>query len=187
MTLRYLAAFLALLPAAAHAIDTRELPMKKPVAAPEGAQALCITYPFACAAGQGGRIGAGDLLRIAEINRIANRQIAPLTDEAQYGRAEVWALPTPAGGDCEDYVLWKKRALAAAGIPASRLLIATVLDRDRAAHAVLVVRTGAGDLVLDNLTDDILRWDQTGYTFLRVQDPAAPTRWVTSFAGGFLG
>lgn len=183
-----LAALLAaLLPLAATASESRALPLKKPVAPPEGAVALCETYRFACAAGTGAEIGMTALLTIRDINRRANRQIAPLTDAEQYGLPEVWALPTEAGGDCEDYVLWKKRALIDAGIAPDRLLIATVLDRKRVSHAVLIVRTGGADLVLDNLTDDILTWQQTGYTFLRVQDPTAPERWVTSFAGGILG
>lgn len=183
-----LAALLAaLLPLAATASESRALPLKKPVAPPEGAVALCETYRFACAEGTGAEIGMTALLTIRDINRRANRQIAPLTDAEQYGLPEVWALPTEAGGDCEDYVLWKKRALIEAGIAPDRLLIATVLDRKRVSHAVLIVRTGGADLVLDNLTDDILTWQQTGYTFLRVQDPTAPERWVTSFAGGILG
>lgn len=183
-----LAALLAaLLPLAATASESRALPLKKPVEPPEGARSLCETYPFACARGAGDDLGMAELRLVSDINRRANRLIAPLSDAEQYGRPEVWALPTEAGGDCEDYVLWKKRALIEAGIAPDRLLIATVLDRARVSHAVLILRTGSSDLVLDNLTDDILTWRQTGYTFLRVQDPTAPERWVTSFAGGILG
>ena len=178
---------LGLMTGPALALDAGHLPLKKPVTAPAGAGQLCAVHPFACAQGSGKPIGMAELRLIDAINRQANRDIAPLTDAEQYGRPEVWALPTEAGGDCEDYVLWKKRALIAAGISADRLLIATVLDHDRVSHAVLVVRTGAADLVLDNLTDRILTWRQTGYTFLRVQDPTAPERWVASFAGGLLG
>ncbi|MEY4983240.1 MAG: hypothetical protein RIR62_1506 [Pseudomonadota bacterium] len=177
---------LALWPTLAAATEARPLPMKVPVAPPAGAAALCRTLPFACAGGQGAAVPATVMAEIARINRAANR-IPALTDQAQYGRAEVWALPTARGGDCEDIVLLKKRALLRAGIAPDRLLIATVLDPNRAGHAVLILRAEAGDLVLDNLTDAILRWDRTGYAFLRVQDPAAPDRWVTSFAGGFLG
>lgn len=172
---------------AAAGSDRAILPIKAPVRAPDGASALCTTYPWACATGTGAAIGMAELMVIRQVNDRGNRLIIPLTDAEQYGRAEVWALPTAAGGDCEDYVLWKKRELVMAGLSPDRLLIATVLDRDRASHAVLIVRTGAGDLVLDNVTDDILLWDQTGYAFLRVQDPDAPTRWRTSFSGGFLG
>ena len=43
------------------------------------------------------------------------------------------------------------------------------------------------DISTTTVTGTIKPWQKTGYTFLRVQDPAAPTRWVTSFAGGFLG
>lgn len=182
-----LAALLLCLPLAAQAEANRPLPLKKPVAPPAGAVGLCAAHPFACAGGSGAPVGAADLALAQAVNRDANARIAPLTDAAQWGRPEVWSLPTPAGGDCEDYVLWKKRALIAAGIAPARLLIATVMGPDRVSHAVLVLRAEGGDYVLDNLTDDVLRWDRTGYAFLRVQDPEAPTRWRVSFAGGFLG
>ena len=52
---------------------------------------------------------------------------------------------------------------------------------------MLVVRTDTGDFVLDNLTDRVLDWRKTGYTFLRMQNPQAPNRWSAVLAGGVLG
>lgn len=120
------------------------------------------------------------------VNLRANRNIRPISDVAQYRVAERWALPTARGGDCEDYALFKKRELIRAGIPPDQLFVATVLDRKRQSHAVLVLRTGSQDLVLDNLTDRILPWKRTGYTFLRLQDPGQPTGWVSVLAGGLM-
>ncbi len=91
-----------------------------------------------------------------------------------------------ARGDCEDYALYKKRELIRLGIPPEQLLIAAVLDKQRRIHAVLVVRTGSQDLVLDNLTSRIVPWNRTGYTFLRLQDPDQPSRWVAVYAGGMF-
>ena len=44
-------------------------------------------------------------------------------------------------------------------------------------HAVLVLRSASGDYVLDNLTDAVRPWAETGYTFLKMQDPAHGERW----------
>ena len=107
-----------------------------------------------------------------------------IEDDRQYGVAEHWALPTRTGGDCEDFALLKKRELVSVGIDPSRLLLATVLDRQRNPHAVLVFRSDAGDLVLDNLTNQIRPWRATRYMFLQMQDPDRPTRWVNVFASG---
>ena len=158
------------------------LPAKQAAPAPDGAASLCRTYPWACAEVQGGGLSIGAQLAIAaQVNRAANAAIPAITDLAQYGRAEHWALPGQLGGDCEDYVLYKKQALIAAGIPANSLLIAVVLDRQEDPHAVLILRTDGGDHVLDNVTDRILPWGRTGYTFISMQDPDDPARWVMVF------
>lgn len=58
-----------------------------------------------------------------------------------------------------------------------------MLDGQGPSHAVLVVRTDWGDLVLDNLTNAVRRWDATGYTFVRVQNRRDPRGWVAVDAG----
>lgn len=178
--------------APALSIDARRpmadiIPIRAEVPPPPGAQSLCAMYDWACA--KSNRmllIGEDTMKTVRAINSRANRSIRPISDIAQYRIAERWALPTNRGGDCEDYALYKKRELIRAGIPAEQLLIAAVLDRKRQSHAVLVLRTGTQDLVLDNLTSRIVPWQKTGYTFLRLQDPRQPTRWVSVMAGGML-
>jgi predicted transglutaminase-like cysteine proteinase len=163
------------------------LPVKESVGAPQGASALCATYAWACAkSGKRVTVDAAMLQVIKDVNSRVNRSVRPVNDITQYGTAERWALPTRRGGDCEDYALLKKKELIAAGLAPEQLLIATVLDRKRQSHAVLVVRTGKQDLVLDNLTGRIMPWQQTGYTFLRVQNPAKPSGWVAVLAGGIF-
>jgi predicted transglutaminase-like cysteine proteinase len=50
---------------------------------------------------------------------------------------------------------------------------------DGEGHAVLTVRTDKGDFILDNLTDKVRQWDQTGYRFLKRQAEDHTGRWVT--------
>lgn len=176
----------------ANAIDARKaqrdlMPTKAVVSAPAGASGLCAQYSWACA--RTGKLRPIDLSAIAtaqKINSAANRQVRPISDQAQYATAERWSLPTGRGGDCEDYALYKKMMLIQAGFAPEQLLIAAVLDRQNRSHAVLILRTGTQDLVLDNLTGRIKSWRDTGYTFLRLQDPTQPNRWVSVFAGGIM-
>ena len=111
------------------------------------------------------------------INTSINAQIAPVSDQDLYGEAEHWAYPTDAG-DCEDYVLLKKRNLENRGFSADTLLITVVLDEKNEGHAILTVTTEAGDYVLDNRVDQILRWNSTSYKFLKRQSHADPLQWV---------
>lgn len=153
--------------------------------APPGAQRLCSTYSWACARGSSSAVVTqGQMQVVRAVNSQINRSTRAIEDRQQYGEAERWAMPTSRGGDCEDYALAKKRALISKGIDPQRLLIATVLDRSRRPHAVLIVRTDEGDMVLDNVTNSIRNWRDTRYVFLRMQDPNRPSRWVNVIAGG---
>ncbi len=114
---------------------------------------------------------------LKEVNRFVNRKVAPVTDLALYNRPEVWEYPTNAG-DCEDYVLLKKKYLEGLGFPPETLLITVVLDEKGGGHAVLMVRTDRGDYVLDNRRDAILLWNRTGYTYLKRQSQKDPGKWV---------
>jgi predicted transglutaminase-like cysteine proteinase len=72
------------------------------------------------------------------------------------------------------------------GIAADSLLISTVLDKKLNSHAVLVLRTDKGDMVLDNLTNRIMPWNKTGYTFLKLQNPKSLSRWDAVMAGDVI-
>ncbi len=183
-----IAAALALIPAGASAGQLPDhLKARQAIAAPAGSAGLCSSYGWACA--RSGRLNMTDAqaMRLARgVNSAINRQVRPVSDRAQYGVEERWTLPTQRGGDCEDVVLLKKKALVSQGVAPDRLLIATVLDRNRGSHAVLVLRTAAGDYVLDSLVGTIKPWRATGYSFLKMQDPASPSRWNAIFAGGIF-
>jgi predicted transglutaminase-like cysteine proteinase len=116
--------------------------------------------------------------QIEEVNTAVNTAIAPVTDLELYGKAEVWTYPTTKG-DCEDYVLLKRRILIERGFPESTLLITVVRDENNEGHAVLTVRTDAGDFVLDNKRRDIVRWADTPYTFIKRQSEKNPLVWIS--------
>ncbi len=161
------------------ASGTAFLPVVSASPPPSGALQLCDQYSWACASATSVSMsGEREMELVRRINRHVNASTREVTDQSQYRMQERWALPTRRGGDCEDFALLKKRELIRAGIDPSKLLIATVLDRKRNAHAVLVYRSSQGDLVLDNLTNRIKPWSVTRYLFLRMQDPRQPRNWV---------
>lgn len=115
---------------------------------------------------------------IVSVNEEVNNAISPMNDIDLYGKDEVWSYPD-GYGDCEDYVLEKRRQLSALGLSLADLLITVVRKPDGEGHAVLTVRTDRGDFILDNLTDNVKPWDKTGYRFLKRQAADHTGRWVS--------
>ena len=114
---------------------------------------------------------------IKEVNAGVNSRILPMTDQDIFGKDEVWAYPTDVG-DCEDFVLEKRRELMQRGFSASNLLITVVRKPDGEGHAVLTVRTIDGDFILDNLDDRVRLWSETSYRFMKRQADYDTGRWV---------
>jgi predicted transglutaminase-like cysteine proteinase len=110
------------------------------------------------------------------VNHSINSTVEPVTDMDEYGVQEYWAYPK-AAGDCEDYVLAKRRMLMDDGFPASDLLITVVLQPNGDGHAVLTVHTDRGDFVLDNMRNEIALWSETEYTYVKRQSPLNSGRW----------
>ncbi|GMB80818.1 transglutaminase-like cysteine peptidase [Shinella zoogloeoides] len=115
---------------------------------------------------------------VREINARVNRDITPMTDKELYGKDEVWAYPDNAG-DCEDFVLLKRRMLMQKGFAAGDLLITVVRKPDGEGHAVLTLRTTQGDYILDNLNNDVKLWTKTPYRYLKRQASFHAGRWVS--------
>lgn len=90
-------------------------------------------------------------------------------------RVDIWSL-NPRAGDCDDYVMTKRHRLIKAGLPASALRVAIVRTRTGEGHAVLLVATADGELVLDNLRRNIIGRHRTGYSFIKVAS-ANPNVW----------
>jgi predicted transglutaminase-like cysteine proteinase len=116
-----------------------------------------------------------ELLRI---NRSVNEAITPMSDMLHWGVIEKWSLPTDGYGDCEDYVLLKRKMLIDEGWPREALLITLVRDKKGEGHAVLTVKTDKGEVILDNQTDRVLIWTETGYRFVKRQSQSDPNVWV---------
>ncbi|WP_202361208.1 transglutaminase-like cysteine peptidase [Mesorhizobium sp. 131-3-5] len=129
------------------------------------------------------RMTNGLMSKLAGVTARVNAAVKPMSDMDIYGKDEVWAYPDKGVGDCEDYVLEKRRRLSHMGISLADLLITVVRKPDGEGHSVLTVRTDKGDYVLDNLTDKVKAWDQTGYRFLKRQAIDNTGRWV-SIRGG---
>jgi predicted transglutaminase-like cysteine proteinase len=116
-----------------------------------------------------------DLVRI---NKWVNDTVKPVTDLEHWGVVERWSYPDDGYGDCEDYVLLKRRMLMQAGWPRQALLITVVRDKRGDGHAVLTVKTDRGELVLDNQSPEVLLWSETGYRFVKRQSQHDPNVWV---------
>jgi predicted transglutaminase-like cysteine proteinase len=116
---------------------------------------------------------------LARINNWVNQNIKPMTDLEHWGVAEKWSYPDDGYGDCEDYVLLKRRLLMEAGWPRGALLITVVRDKHGDGHAVLTVKTDRGEFILDNQNPDILLWSDTGYRFVKRQSQGDQNVWVS--------
>lgn len=119
-------------------------------------------------------------LDLQGVNSRINRAIRRSSDMDTFGAPDVWNAPSGprARGDCEDYVLAKRRALIEAGVDPDLMSIALVRTRRGEAHAVLLVQTDDGEQVLDNLSPWVIRWDQAPYEWLERQAPGRPLVWV---------
>jgi predicted transglutaminase-like cysteine proteinase len=115
-----------------------------------------------------------DLVRV---NNRVNQTIKPMTDLDHYGVVEKWTYPDDGYGDCEDYVLLKRRILIDAGWPREALLITVV--RDGKGHAVLTVKSDHGEFILDNQNPAILPWYESGYRFVKRQSQSNPNVWIS--------
>jgi predicted transglutaminase-like cysteine proteinase len=164
-------------------VEEAYLPMitTGPTSIPVGAYEFCRTRPEDCRTGGD---GAGLVVltevrwsELLEVNARFNDEIVPVTDLDLYGVAEYWTYPD-GYGDCEDYVLAKRKALLDRGWPASALLITVVRKQDGEGHAVLMVPTDRGEIVLDNLDGAIQIWTLTPYEYLKRQSQADLGQWV---------
>lgn len=135
---------------------------------------FCLGNPEECKGGGPAEVTLTPDLRalLGQVNVDINKAIRPLAE-----RRDVWTLNPPAG-DCEDYVLSKRSALVAGGVPAGSLRIAFTYTRRGVPHAILIVRTDAGDLVLDNLSNGVKALDASGYRIRSMSGPD-PIRWTT--------
>ena len=180
-----LGALLALAVAPAQAFDTTNVAFVQTVGGttsiPVGHAEFCQHRPDECRANPDPvaavSLNEGLWQQLLAVNAGINQAIVPVTDQELYQVAEFWTYPN-GYGDCEDYALAKRRELIDAGWPASTLLMAVVKQANGEGHAVLMVRTDRGDLVLDNQIGTVDLWNQTPYKFIKRQSQANAGQWV---------
>lgn len=110
--------------------------------------------------------------KLNKVNLRVNKKTTYRTDTSLYGKTEFWAI-AQGKGDCEDYSLAKLKELLKEGIPRKDMSLATcwcVPGDNSSYHAVLIVHTNEGDLVLDNRYDSIKLAKNTGYKFHKLED-----------------
>ena len=154
-------------------VATFDLVTRTAAITPLSMQFFCAKNRSECAGGGRGQVTMTPNLMavLKQVNSHVNRSIRPERDTA-----DIWEL-NPASGDCEDYVLSKRSALIRQGVSAGALRIAYTHTRRGEPHAVLVVRTGQGDYVLDNLTSSIKTVRASGYT-IRSMSSKNPNNWT---------
>lgn len=101
---------------------------------------------------------------LQEINNHVNATVQEVSDSEQYGREDVWRIPTNGKGDCEDFALLKRQMLVRRGFPASALSVIVGTNAQGEAHAVLSVSTDRGSYVLDNQRSAVVLLAQSGFT-----------------------
>lgn len=116
------------------------------------------------------------LKELAALNRKINRSIRGRNDDGGKMNGDLWQVNVKSG-DCEDFALTKRSRLIAMGWSSRALRIATAQTRSGEGHAVLVVRTDRGDLVLDNRFNTIKSFDKTDLRMKMIQSEADPLVW----------
>jgi predicted transglutaminase-like cysteine proteinase len=151
--------------------------------APPGWVQFCRDYPSECPRGSSEPrdiVMSDSAWRDLErVNKLVNEKVKLTTDLDHWGVLEKWSLPADGYGDCEDYVLMKRKLLIDAGWPRQALLITVARDKKDETTAVLTVRTNKGEFILDNQNENILLWSETGYRFVKRQSQSDPDAWVS--------
>ena len=136
---------------------------------------FCVRNPNECQSNAGidnAVMSSENQRKLESINRQVNAEIAPYTPPGM----ETWVVG-PKRGNCHDYAVTKRHRLIAAGWPPASLRLAVVYTASGEGHLVLVVRTDKGDLVLDNLTNQIRPWNRTGLRFVLIDSGKNPKVW----------
>lgn len=168
--------------AAASAPSPAFMPIVAPTTTPYGWADFCRRYAGAC---DGGPLEPLDVVasprtmkEIERVNRWVNAHVEAVTDMDHWGVLDQWDYPTDGRGDCEDFALLKRKILLEEGFPRQALLMTVVKDAGDQGHAVLTVKTSAGDYVLDNLAGDVKLWTRTPYRFVKRQSQADQNVWM---------
>ncbi|MGD0186390.1 MAG: transglutaminase-like cysteine peptidase [Roseiarcus sp.] len=86
--------------------------------------------------------------------------------------------PRPVG-DCKDFAMTKRQRLIDCGWPTSALPVAIVRTSSGERRLTLVARASRGGFVLDNLTDGIVPWNRTSYSWEKIQWTSGGMAWLS--------
>jgi predicted transglutaminase-like cysteine proteinase len=154
----------------------QNIAMQKPTLAPFAFVKFCVANAADCAETDSPdmvEVSPRELRELRRINFQVNRSIKPKYDAPGEDNWEV----DVAEGDCEDYVLTKRRRLIELGWSPNALRVAIAYTPNDNGHAVLVVSTNKGDLVLDNRNNAVLNWRDTDLRWVMIQSPKNPLFW----------
>ena len=157
-------------------------PLGGPASVPYGWTDFCRRYAGEC---DGGPLAPQDvnltpqaMKEIERVGKWVNAHVKPVPDMEHRGVIDQWDYPAGGKGDCEDYALFKRKILMDEGFPRQALLMTVVKDEHNEGHAILTVKTNAGEFVLDNLNDEVKFWDRTFYRFVKRQSQTDQNVWL---------
>jgi predicted transglutaminase-like cysteine proteinase len=97
--------------------------------------------------------GMGLDAKVNAVNNYVNK-VRYIEDKKNFGKSDYWATPAEffaRGGDCEDFAIAKYAILKELGVPENMMRLAIVQDKIKnIPHAVLIVYTEKGPMLLDN-------------------------------------
>jgi predicted transglutaminase-like cysteine proteinase len=144
------------------------LPVARVVPAPAQYRDFCERHPGECDMSGASvmQLSIGAWRTLNEINRAVNAEISFVPDPEEYGFEDYWTLPSGGYGDCEDFALEKRRRLVEAGLPRAAMRMAIVQHQLRLfSHAVLTVNTTRGGIVLDDLGEGLICWNDAPFNY----------------------
>lgn len=143
-----------------------------PTLAPFQHVRFCLRYPSDCKSNptedEHIDLNAETFELLKRVNHDVNASITPVLKSYGSDLQDGWTI-APVTGDCNDYAVTKRHGLLASGLPGKALRLSVVKTSSGIGHLVLVVVTTKGDIVMDNLTEAIRPWQNTGYHWLKIQ------------------
>jgi len=151
-----------------------------PTLAPFQHVRFCLRYPSDCKSdpteNQRIELNAETSELLKRVNHRVNMYINPRPKSYGPNLGEGWTI-APEMGDCNDYAVTKRHELLENGLPSKALRLAVVKTASGIGHLVLVVVTTKGDIVMDDLTEEIRPWQSTDYHWLNIQSASDPKFW----------
>jgi predicted transglutaminase-like cysteine proteinase len=111
---------------------------------------------------------------LEDVQALVNARVRPRENPRH-----AWEYASAGYGDCNTYALEKRRELLARGWPQTALLLASAVTETNEGHLVLITRTSAGDLVLDNRLAPVVDWGRLPYRWVSRQSEQRLTIWLS--------